>query len=532
MRKSLYISLLLMLLTGAVFSQRTENHCAIHFDKSIYVAGDTAWFHLFLPQIFHYNNSLARVVFLNAEKETVEDFFLPILDEMSSGYYAIPKTLETGIYQAQVILYEKDSQRDLPILTYSISILNPEALPEKLEMSIPKSLAAFGELKVSLDLEQDTIQAGGKVLLHIQVEDSEGNPIPAKVSLSVSEAHEQKGFAKIAYAQIKEPTLSIENNLVLKGKISYSGNALKQRDIVAFHQETGESNLLHTDLLGQFKQAIVPFTGKRTVQFWDLFDLEIDTELDPIKDKMPSGKKRRVVHTSEFDSLISLHKQRQKIQQHFSASQVSPPKISPALWKHIPDYTVRTEDFEPFPDLVSFLETIRTPLKIKRKKEKLIPKMLNPIQKPFFKEPPVFMVDNVLCTFSEVLALKLNEITQLDFYNEPASLRPLGILARNGLVVIHSSLENKRMESNNSWELNGLQEKISYPRHMKRVDTNHIPRLNSLIYWNPEIETNQAGKVSVSFYHSDEIGRFSITVLLRSENGKMGTKSSHYVVEF
>ena len=57
------------------------------------------------------------------------------------------------------------------------------------------------------------------------------------------------------------------------------------------------------------------------------------------------------------------------------------------------------------------------------------------------------------------------------------------------------------------------------------------PDLRALIHWEPELQTEDAGKTSASFYNADNVGRVMVIVEAISENGAIGYQEIEYDVE-
>jgi len=73
----------------------------------------------------------------------------------------------------------------------------------------------------------------------------------------------------------------------------------------------------------------------------------------------------------------------------------------------------------------------------------------------------------------------------------------------------------------------GLQQKREfynpdYGREDQRESS--LPDFRNALYWNPELQTDSAGKGHVSFYSSDLGGRFAVVVEGISPDGGIGTK--------
>jgi hypothetical protein len=177
------------------------------------------------------------------------------------------------------------------------------------------------------------------------------------------------------------------------------------------------------------------------------------------------------------------------------------------------------------------METVITPLKIMRKKDGLEAKMVNPQSKPYFSKEPVFIIDNVICGFNEVLELQMHHIKSIDFYNRPESLRDFGIMGENGIVVIHTSNFHSYIDEKEIRVIYGLLPSVDYPRYVNVEYDGEQPLLGSSIYWNPSLATDENGALRISFHHNDEPGIYKIRVLCKLRNGKLVSAEKTYQVK-
>ena len=528
MKKYIYIAFLFC--SHAVFSQKSTQLSSIHFDKPFYIIGDTAWFQIFMPQSFLYEQSIANVLLIDPEDQIVSNFYLPIFDEMSLGYFSLPYTSPSGAYQVFINLTD-ESHRKIPLLSHSFLLLNEETGLNKLSVPISENeVREFSdELNISIEIEQERVQPRDQIIMHIETRDETDAPISAQLSMAVTEDYGANQLKAFSIYEVAKENYKIANKILLKGRVNNTGVSMSEGYVAAFHQETGEITIVNTNHSGEFRSEIEPFKGKQNLQFRDLFGRNMKVEFDRIAWPI-SNREENIIDISELLPFVKLNSERKKINYLFEQPKGASKVSENTAWKHIPDDSLRPADYEPYPDLIALLENIITPLKIKNRNQVNVARMLNPETKTLFPEEPLFLINKVISTFSEVLKLRINDMEHIDFYNQVSSLRLFGPLGRNGVVAIQTLFPQERLNLENTKVLYGIQEVVSYPIKVDVNKSPQLPSLSSLIYWNPEIRTNETGKTTISFFHSDEIGQFSIRILARGDNHKIGTHSIKYKV--
>ena len=177
------------------------------------------------------------------------------------------------------------------------------------------------------------------------------------------------------------------------------------------------------------------------------------------------------------------------------------------------------------------METISSPFKIINYKGELRPKMVNGSNKGIFPEPPVFLINRKLASFAEVLALDINNINYIDFYNVQGTLKRFGQMGKNGIVALYTYLPVTSLYSlNNIIQTVEIQEDKNYPIQLYNSRLRSTPELNPTVYWNPSLTTETDGKILINFPHGDDVGEYEVKLLGRDIDGRFGSKSTSYEV--
>lgn len=90
-------------------------------------------------------------------------------------------------------------------------------------------------------------------------------------------------------------------------------------------------------------------------------------------------------------------------------------------------------------------------------------------------------------------------------------LKPLGLLGKNGIVIVDTKKGDTREAVDPSKLIQGLSRPLDFKNH-SYADTNHSPDFRSTVLWSPSIKTNVNGEAKIDFYASDNLGVLSIRV--------------------
>ena len=134
-------------------------------------------------------------------------------------------------------------------------------------------------------------------------------------------------------------------------------------------------------------------------------------------------------------------------------------------------------------------------------------------------------------------SIAFDDIKDIKLYYDLKDLRKLyNVMGRDGAVIVQTKLPNFRLDEDEAadiFTLNGLQRGAGIVNHNPAVVSpdSTSPMFSPTIYWNPSIATDQDGRADFSFYHTDDVGRFAIMILARTEDGRMVSRTIEYTAE-
>lgn len=161
---------------------------------------------------------------------------------------------------------------------------------------------------------------------------------------------------------------------------------------------------------------------------------------------------------------------------------------------------------------------------------------------------PLFVIDGVVVSSESIMNMDTANIESITVLKDAAATSLYGSPGTNGVVVVSS--KNKKHISN-SWKkkLNNSRRYSNYSFHniynnnsityytpsqfyVPIYDSELVPQkrtdFRKTIYWNPVVQTDSKGEASLSFYNSDAITSFKITVEGIGYNGLVGRKEKDY----
>jgi hypothetical protein len=155
---------------------------------------------------------------------------------------------------------------------------------------------------------------------------------------------------------------------------------------------------------------------------------------------------------------------------------------------------------------------------------------VNPINKPFFHGPPLFIVDRSLePNVAKALSLKTEHVARIDFYNLPQTIRHFGHLGRYGVVSITTKFPRLN-QSGIYEEISGVQEEYDSRITLPESQIKNMPSISPLIFWNPDIMIDQNGQAQIRYKQSDDLGTFVIEVFAHGPEGLAHALHTYQVV--
>lgn len=257
----------------------------------------------------------------------------------------------------------------------------------------------------------------------------------------------------------------------------------------------------------------------------EIVNLLIKWDSEPFKlPKAPGWKENK-----NNDSYASFIEKKRLIDQSFGLysnnNLLSPSnftEIGKTKNKEDVDLTIYVKDYITFPTMGELIkEVIPSVFYRKNKtKERVRVQVPEPMK---INYDPLYIIDGIATKNTAFfLSLKPIDLIKIEIVKDPKKLIPLGLLGKNGIVIVQTKNGNAREPLNDSAKLiEGLNESINFKEviHTDKQNLN-LPDFRSTIYWNPTIKIDSSGKTKVEFNCSDDIGELTIRIDGLTNTGK------------
>jgi hypothetical protein len=251
----------------------------------------------------------------------------------------------------------------------------------------------------------------------------------------------------------------------------------------------------------------------RTPAGKEILNIRMDWEGDQIR--LPGAPVWK--ESQSMDSYAEFTSKRKIIDQSFN---VYSPKLSEEIKSSAfeselasADVVVMVQDYLIFPTVAEMIREIIPPL-YHRKTRKgdivrvgLLPPMIE-------TNDPLYIIDG-MATKSTGFFLSLNpaNIISIKVINDPKKLLPLGLLGRNGIVLVETKTGDAREPLDDpAKKIIGLNRALPFKMPWQTSEILYTPFFRSTIYWNPTINTDSNGKATFEFNCTDDMGQMVILI--------------------
>lgn len=147
-------------------------------------------------------------------------------------------------------------------------------------------------------------------------------------------------------------------------------------------------------------------------------------------------------------------------------------------------------------------------------------------------DDPVYIIDGVATTDTQYfLALKPSEVLSIAVVKKPAKLGRVGLMGKNGLIVVQSKKGDLSPGIESALQVMGVNPAMPFviPDHNGNKAP-AAPDFRSTLYWNPLVRTDSNGEAKIEFYCSDDVGEMRIEVSGVCDQGHYFTGTSTFRV--
>ena len=542
--------IVLQLLSLSVCGQRPQSRCYVHFDKSYYTSGEIAWYKIYLAKDFDGLDITFESNLVDSSGHQVQHYFLENNgDTYLNGYFKIPFDLRSGMYYLMLFGTDSSNHEHVKILEAPIPIYNDLLENESFAVeparkeSNDKLKTDLEDLQIKIMLVKDSLHRRSTVEAIISVMDSNGNPMPANLSISVSDSDLLYGDvdqgANVTMVTLPSDMVAgnLKNGLHVKGQIRNELNHPTKINILGYYS-AAEQKLQYspTDDLGKFFIDIKDFIGSKSIQFIDYESKDIKVH---IGETYTIDSPKALTFDQNIQRYLLWSRQRKKTYQLFQAEETPLTRKTFEFNKKIlRDYrTIRPDEYVQFESFPEFLNEVYL-------KMQLLKQGGDSYKADFFVNrhgalnviagPPLFFIDGKMTRDANlVAALALEQIDKIDFFHQLKSLQQqFGLLGKDGVAMITTKsgkFQLKPDEEEDIIQIHGLLPATDFPIVPVDLTTpDPQPFLRPQLYWNPSLNTDHTGKASFTFVQSDDLSTFCIEVVAHGKNGSIGVSQHCY----
>ena len=507
----------------------------LHLNKSFYVTGEVVWMNTFLPISLQEGAAIHTMV-VNREGNIQDEFFIKTEDNKTArGYYKIPFHLESDIYNIRFQVYDKATQKPIVLLDAQVPIYSD------LANISPEDIHADGKIQTNAvnltnNLTLETSFAS-EFARGDEIAGSVSSEEEASASLSVSD----QGGA-VYSQQLGEVLGDVETRIIVNGQLSdVNNNPLQVNVLGAFSRE--ENKIFYTKSFedGHFALALPDFKGYKTIQFMG-YPKEVDQVIAKLDRRVDVPQLPEIVYNAEVIDYLEQSRLRKKIYQYFGALeyQLEEKPFQKEVQELPANFSYEFASYEPFENVGAFFRELITPLKFELQEDSTYTAyMENPtkFQKQFSLQRstrlsgrPFFIVDGKITRDANYVAnLDYNIIDKVELFFKPQELRQMfNAMGSSGVVRVMTTLPEVTLPSldeNNVYRVPGFLPEIT----QVDLDSNS-PNLKTAIYWNDDLSLDTS-RNTITFSQSDDRGTYVLTVVARTEEGKLGFTSTTYEVK-
>lgn len=539
-----------LLFVTAAFARNLTDECVVHLDKSFYVTGEVIWFKIYLPTSSKGNPFTLRVALLNKQGEVADYYFLKTAGKtFVNGYFKIPFSYESGVYQLAFVAQEQATKRPVILAKVPVPIYNDleklntiEITASNAETELANSFQS-NNLQIEVSLDQAAYKSRSTVQPVITVKDASGKPVKANLSVAVTD------IALAGNDVLNQPTISkgfplvsavLDDDIYTQTKLSGSSAGTQNKNLIGIYDPV-EWQMFYASPNdeGVFFIEMPHFYGEKNIQFLGYPDADIQITTNEV---LKASNSSSLIYTEGILKYMELSRQRKKIfQLHTTLETNLAPELDSEEPEPLsPDRSILLSNYENFEDLATFFREVSSPLTftLDRKKNLYSARMYNPGIQTYYPNDPMFIIDGQVTRNADFVArLKCTNIERVDlYYNFDKLFSKFLVIGSSGAISIttKSGVTIPEPEAEDIIAIHGLLPPAKFPEFKpEQIGNNqHQPFFRPQLYWNPAIETDANGQATFSFVQSDDISTFRIEVAVQSEDGVMGKASKEYRVNW
>ncbi|HTH58102.1 MAG TPA: hypothetical protein VL728_18775 [Cyclobacteriaceae bacterium] len=342
---------------------------------------------------------------------------------------------------------------------------------------------------------------------------------------------EEIPWNQILMGKVPKPAHTLSNFIQMKGKVSLLDSSVKKlpdgMDILFYLQRTGIRYQTTVDR-GQVWLAVPALTGEDEMLYLgedryyvneqphgeEVPGLKIDWEkTTPKFQAAPLFKETE--KPDPYASFAAKNKLINKSYGFYLAKASPPPRTITSNELVSGDVNINVQEYTLFPTMADLIKEVIQFLQHRRigERDRVLASLTEDMSLQSTGDP-LYIIDGVATkNTSFFLSLRPSELLSVKVVISAKKLKPLGMLGKNGIVMVTTKKGNAREPLDNSKLVQGLNSVVDFTTHSYADNSSaHLPDFRSTVLWEPSLKTSKDGKAKIDFYASDNLGGLNVRI--------------------
>jgi len=524
-------SFLLNLISACwVIGQRPECF-AVHMDKSFYISGETIWFKIYLlNDSSEIKSRVLHVDLVTHQNETIARQKLLIDNRTSYGSITLPMDAKEGYYRFRAYTHYNLNFEPAYIFKENIPVYQPDKEDFLFSDRMNDGLNLSNETGVAIYTDNEIYKPRDSLTVTVQLngskdENREGNFSISVLALDIVN-HEFQHYdykskcddSSFNVDQLFDP----ERTLFIEGKLlDPESKRNVTSGLISIYMDETSQFLRASAQDGYIKAPAPDYWGTGIFQI-----LNLDPYQSSVVEFIPKSKSKfdspyfnpdQPSRTPNVLKYMELLKKRRKIMELFDLYQSSDINNTTVPARK-PDAVYRTQDYQYIYSFEEFINEAIVNVKVRMINGEKSVRLFNQEMARLFTDHPWYIVDGYL-TYNEkeVLGIQYQDILEIRLFTKTSTIKSYfePFMWRNGIleIITRDVKYNRKLKNNpNVVEMEGFTIPQNFSSAIPLPQNNTTPDFRGVMYWSPNVFTDENGEARITIPLSDDTGKFAIRI--------------------
>ncbi|MBS1680214.1 MAG: hypothetical protein JST48_00735 [Bacteroidetes bacterium] len=195
------------------------------------------------------------------------------------------------------------------------------------------------------------------------------------------------------------------------------------------------------------------------------------------------------------------------------------------------DFSVYLKDFLQMPTMEEVVREILKAIEYRKINDRHVVRVYTTAKKPNNHTGPLYVIDGKITKDpSYFISLKPSEVVSIKMIRNSQKLMSIGTIGANGVILVRTKHIDKLIDEKHLVHFPGF---LPEPKTETVTSINpQFPYLKSCLLWSANNKVNENGGAEIQFSTSDDVGRFVIQVIGRTDDGTPVYAEKPFEVKF